>query len=240
MAYWRCGYLYRIVRSGNRTVTEYLGHGEPAELYARLESIALEERLAAAADRREQARAERQAFEAARQQAARVDLIVSRGLSAAGFWRRLRHSWQRRTAMETEIQSPAVETATLELAEMAEFVFARAVSGKSAATHDKLVARLKALRAELAGPDPSPALRLAAEAAALAWADRWVIELAAAANPLGSSPALDRRRTWSQRRFSQALQTVEKVRRLARPHGPMVAIQVNRMTAPEPRLAIVQ
>jgi hypothetical protein len=141
--------------------------------------------------------------------------------------------------MATQIQSQA-EFATLELAELAEFVFARAVSDKRGTTHDALAAKLKALRAELAGLDPSPALRLAVEAAALCWADRWVIELHAAQNPLGASPALDRRRGWSQRRFSQALMTVERIRRLTRPRGPRVAVVVNNLTTQAPALDIGQ
>jgi hypothetical protein len=191
-------------------------------------------------DQARQARqAEQQAFQEARQQASRVDSIVSRGLTAAGFWRPSRHGWRRKT-MATQIQSPAIETAKLELAELAEFAFTRAVSNKSAKTHDALEAKLKSLRAELAGPDPSPALRLAVDAAALCWADRWVLELAAATKPLEVSPALDRRRGWSQRRFLQALVCCERIRRLTRPRGPRVAIQINQMTAPTPDLAIAE
>ena len=232
MGYWTNGYYYRNRR-------EYVGSGVLAVFAESLDAEAADQ---ARRDRERASEAERtvrQEFQEARRQAVRVDSIVSRGLAAAGFWRPSRHAW-RRKIMGMQIQSPAVETATLELAELAEFVFAQAVSSKSDETHDKLTAKLRALRAELGGLDPSPALKLAVEAAALCWADRWVIELVAAANPLGASPALDRRRGWSQRRFSQALQTVEKVRRLARPRGPRVAIQINQMTAPEPCLPIAQ
>ena len=228
MGYWSSGYYYRNRR-------EYAGTGDVAELAAALDDEVRRDRERA----RETERTERQALREARLAAARVDSIVSRGLTAAGFWRPSRHAWRKRMATQ-QIQTAAGEAATLELAELAEFVFAQAVSNKSAKTRDKLTAKLRALRAELAGPDPSPALRLAVEAAAICWADRWVLELRAAQHPLGTSAALDRRRTWSQRRFSQALQTVEKVRRLARPRGPRVAIQINQMTAPDPCLALAQ
>lgn len=232
MGYYSNGYYYRNRR-------EYVGSGVFATF---AEAIDVRDRKQAQREReraREIEHAERQAFQAARQQARRVDLIVSRGLTAAGLHRPGRHAW-RKKAMATVIQSPAVEAATIELAELAAFVFCQAVSKQSSTTHDALTAKLEALRAELAGPDPSPALRLAVEAAALCWADRWVVELAAASDPLGTSPALDRRRGWSQRRFSQALTTVERIRRLTRPRSPRVAIQINQMTAPEPCLAIAQ
>ena len=143
-------------------------------------------------------------------------------------------------AKGSRIKNQAVEVALLELAELAEFALAQAVSKKSDKVHDGLVAKLAALRVELGGPDPSPALRLAVEAVAMAWADKWILELAAASAPLGTSPGLDRRRGWSQRRFLQALTAVERIRRLTRPRGPKVAIQINQMTAPDPCLAIAQ
>ena len=229
---WKRGYYYSRGR--------YVGSGAVAVLAEALDD---EERVQALWERdqnREARQAELAKFQEARRQAARVDSIVSRELTAAGLHRPSRHAWRKKSMATQQIQSPAVEAAALELAELAEFVFTEAVSKKSARTHDALTAKLKALCAELAGTDPSPALKLAVEAAALCWADWWVIELAAAANPLGASPALDRRRGWSQRRFSQALTTVERIRRLTRPRGPRVAVVVNNLTTQAPALDIGQ
>jgi len=230
---WKKGFYYD--RRGR-----YIGNGDLGRLAEALdnEERELAQREGDQARKRDQA--ERRESLLARQQAARVDSIVSQGLTAAGFWRPSRHGWRKNSMATQQIQSAAVETATLELAELAEFAFTMAVCKKSAKTHDALVAKLRALRAELAGPDPSPALRLAVEAAALCWADRWFLELAAATKPLETSPALDRRRSWSQRRFLQALTTVERIRRLSRARVPRVAVQINQMTAPDPCLAIAQ
>jgi len=219
---WKRGYYYD--RRGC-----YVGTGDLAVLAELLDLEAAELATRERSHARELEQAERQAFQAARQQARQVDSILTSGLTAAGFWRPGRHAW-RKKAMATAIETTTVKTATLDLAKMAEFVFTQAVV-KDDRTHDKLVAKLRALRADLGGSDPSPALRLAVEAAALCWADHWILELVAAREPLGTSPALDRRRGWAQRRFLQALTTVERVRRLTRPRGPRYAIQINRAAA---------
>ena len=88
------------------------------------------------------------------------------------------------------------------------------------------------LRARLAGPDPSPALELAIAAAVHAWLDHWTVEMLAANEPGRINLTLERRRTWSSRRYAHALTTVERIRRLTRPCGPRtVAIQINNAAA---------
>ena len=72
----------------------------------------------------------------------------------------------------------------------------------------------------LAGDNPSPALRLAAEAATYAYLELWLSNNSAAmmwtdGKPI--HPAMDRRQTFTQRRFLRALETVEEIRALTRP-----------------------
>ena len=179
MGYWSRGYYYRNRR-------EYVGNGVLGVFAEALDAGELDQACRDREEAREHDQAERQVLREGRQYAARVDSVVSMGLTAAGFWRPSRHAW-RRKHMGTRIKKQAVETAMLELAELAEFRLALAVSNKNDEMHDRLVAKLAALRAELCGPDPSPALRLAVEAAAMAWADKWLVELAAASAP-GNEP----------------------------------------------------
>jgi hypothetical protein len=100
-------------------------------------------------------------------------------------------------------------------------------------------AKLRLLRAELAGPDPTPALRLAVEAAAYRWLDHWSLEISVATRPGTACPALDRRRNWAHRRYLQALAAVERIRRLTRPSGPRVAVQIVQ-NGPVPPLDLTQ
>jgi hypothetical protein len=234
MAYWHDGHLYKTVRIGKRTTTRYLGTGQIAELLALVDATDREERLAIAAGRREIERAHRLAFQESRQAAALADRLLSHGLTVAGFWRRARHSWQRRTAMATtEVKAPAVEAKRFELAEIVETSMVVALSGKNPRIADGLESKLKSLRAELSGPDPSPALRLAVEHVCFSWLDHWTSELLATHEPGRITPALDRRRTWSARRLNQALVTCERIARLSRMRGgPRVAIQVNNFPRP--------
>ncbi len=141
--------------------------------------------------------------------------------------------------METRIQSQAVTTATFELAELVQFSYVGKISGNSRETREGLEAKLAALRTRLAGPDPSPALELATAAAVHAWLDHWTVEMVAAHEPGKINLTLERRRTWSQRRLLQAVQTVERIR-LTRPRRPRVAVVVNNLTTQAPALDIGQ
>jgi hypothetical protein len=238
---WKRGYFYS--RGGR-----YVGSGVVAVLAEALDD---EERVQAIWERdqnREARQAELAKFQEVRERAARVDALVKAGLEAAGYHRARRHQWRRRRrTMETRIQSQAVTTATFELAELVQFSYVGKISGNSRETREGLEAKLAALRTRLAGPDPSPALELATAAAVHAWLDHWTVEMVAAHEPGKINLTLERRRTWSQRRLLQAVQTVEKVRRLARPRGPKYAVQIVNNPGPqqgraaaEPCLAIVQ
>jgi hypothetical protein len=57
---------------------------------------------------------------------------------------------------------------------------------------------------------------------------------------LPPSVAIDRWRTWAQKRFHHALLTVERIRRLSKPSSPRVAIQINQVEAPEVTCAQVE
>jgi len=230
---WKRGYYY--------SHGQYVGTGELAQL---AEVLDVEDRDQAHREREragEVKQAERRVFQAARRQATRVDALVKAGLEAAGYHRVKRHQWRRRReTMETRIQSQAVTTATFELAELVQFSYVGKISGKSRETREGLEAKLASLRTQLAGPDPSPALELATAAAVHAWLDHWTVEMVAAHEPGKINVTLERRRTWSQRRLLQAVQTVERIRRLTRPRGPRVAVVVNNLTTQAPALDIGQ
>ena len=216
---WKRGYYYSHGRYVGKDIIAR-GH---ASLDAAQDAIDREQRELA----REQKQAEGEAFQEARQRAAKVDSIVSRGLEAAGFYRQMRHQWKRRKATMTteQINAPTTEKAACDLAHLAEISFVTATCSNERDLEDSLLDKLDALRSELIGPGPvSAALRLAVEAAAYAWLEKWYLDLVA--KPDHVSPALDRRRNWTGRRFLQALSTVERIRRLTRPRSPRVAVQI--------------
>ena len=87
---------------------------------------------------------------------------------------------------------------------------------------------------------PTDSLKSASAAAVHAWLDHWTVEMVAAHEPGKINVTLERRRTWSQRRLLQAVQTVERIRGLTRPRGPRVAVVVNNLTTQAPALDIKQ
>ena len=124
-----------------------------------------------------------------------------------------------------ETNTPATKKAVIDLAHLAEINFVTSVCSDKRDLEDKLLNKLNALRSELLGSGPAcAALRLAVEAAAYAWLEKWYLDLAA--KPDHVSPAIDRRRNWTGRRYLQALTTVERIRRLTQPRGPRVAVQI--------------
>ena len=230
MGYWSNGYYYRHGR--------YFGNGEAAVL---AEAFDRKDTELARRDRdqaREARRTERQALREARQQAAgRLDRFP--GIDRGGVLAADRHAWRKIQTMATQIQSQAVEAATLELAELANSLSARqSVKRRPGRTTSSQQAQSTPSRT--GGPRSNPG----AQACRRGRGD-------GLGRPVGDRAGRGCKPPWIEPgdrssphvvagRLSQALQTVEKVRRLARPRGPMVAIQVNRMTAPEPPLAIVQ
>jgi len=157
---WKRGYYYSRGR--------YAGNGD----LGRLEEIFDADERELAQQERKLVQADRQAFQEARQQAQRIDALVKAGLEAEGYHRARRHQWRwRRETMGTQVQPQAAATATYELSKLVQTSYLSAMAGKNRKTFDGLEAKLQALRTRLAGPDPSPALELATEAAVFAWLD---------------------------------------------------------------------
>jgi hypothetical protein len=112
-----------------------------------------------------------------------------------------------------------------DMARTAEQLMVARSSGKNLVVREALQRKLAALRAELAGPDPTPIERLLAERAALCWLA--VNEFEAAAQQIGpiSIEVADyqqRRIDRAHKRFLTALKTLAAVRKLAVP-----ALRVN-------------
>ena len=226
MGCWKRGYYY--------SHGHYVGSGELARLAEVLDAEDLDQAHRQREQAREREEAQREAFEQGRRIARRVDALVKAGLEAAGYHRARRHQWRRRRrTMETRIQSQAVTTATFELAELVQFSYVGKISGNSRETREGLEAKLAALRTRLAGPDPSPALELATAAAVHAWLDHWTVEMVAAHEPGKINLTLERTADLVvSGDMLQAVQTVERIRRLTRPCGPRtVAIQINNAAA---------
>src|SRR5271165_6261267 len=218
---WKRGYYY----SGGR----YVGKDWIARVHAAIDAdhAAINREMRDLT--RERREAEREAYQCARQRAAKVDLIVTRGLEAAGFYRQQRHQWKRRKAAmkKLETNAPTTEKAALDLAEITQTAYVMKFYDKDRGHQDGLLDKLDELRSELLGKGPvSAALRLAVELAVYCWLDKWSVELSASQTALSVSPAVDRRRNWTGRRYLQALTTVERIRRLTRPCAPRVAVQV--------------
>lgn len=96
-------------------------------------------------------------------------------------------------------------------------------SGKNLVAQEALRRRVAQVRAELAGPDPTPIERLLAERAALCWLGVYRLEaLAAPADPTKRRAVfLQKQLDGAHRRFLSSLRTLATVRRLAVPtlHG---------------------
>lgn len=222
---WKGGYYYRSVRCGDRVASEYLGRGPEAEAAALLDGERRARRTAARAVRRRTELAERRTFQAAHKRGAGVERALSAGLAALGWHRPQRHTWRRRrggvSANLRTFGPPAAEAAEAAEAELRTFVQTAADGIASSAPVDWDEVRVKTarLRGEIEGPNPGPALRLAAQAVLWAWLEYWTVELSARAVGGRGEPAahFDRRRAWAQRRFASALRTAESIRRLSRP-----------------------
>jgi hypothetical protein len=77
---------------------------------------------------------------------------------------------------------------------------------------DGLIAQVGLVAAELAGPGPTAARRLAAEAAAFHWLESWLLNAKAAhAGMNGQSIEFSQRRTAAARRFASALRTFHRI-----------------------------
>ena len=96
---WKRGYYY----SGGR----YVGNDWLARVNAAMDAdhAAIKQEMREIAWERRQFHQE--AYQEARQRAAKVDLIVTKGLEAAGFYRQVRHQWRRRKATMNKLETNA-------------------------------------------------------------------------------------------------------------------------------------
>ncbi len=93
-------------------------------------------------------------------------------------------------------------------------------TGKRSPLGIGIEARLMEVLGSFTGDNPTPALRLAAESATYAYLEHWLANNAVAikrSHDEAIHPALDRRQTYTQRRFLRPLETVEAIRALTKP-----------------------
>lgn len=223
---WQQGYYYSHGR--------YIGNDDLAQVVAAFDAEDAERALARRDEARRAKQVELEASRRDRELARQVDQIVLRGLTAEGFWRPGR-TWRKRlnvNALQVEQgqgqgRAMGAVEASHYLVETTESILLLHLK-EWPEMRDQVRSSLQSLRSELAGPAPGPALRLAAESAAWAWANHWLVEMGSAVtDPVKVSRDMDRRRNWAQRRYNSALVTVERIRRLTRPRGPRTVIQVN-------------
>jgi hypothetical protein len=95
---WERGYYYRVRKEGGRVVREYVGRGRPAELAARLDALARQERERGRAALRA-AKAELDALDAPLNDLNDLaELLARAALLAAGFHQHKRGEWRKRRA----------------------------------------------------------------------------------------------------------------------------------------------
>jgi len=183
-----------------------------------------------------------------------IRLGVNRVLTELGFHRHARGQWRRRRkAMETKLASTdaaselereypvaeyridadlyrRIEDGHGELEALVEQILVAQFPKENALHHDAIEAKLWMIRRDLAPPPSSVAETLLASRAAMCWLHVQYLELDLAyilsADQADSRKAeiIDRRLSRAQARFTQALTSLERVRRLK---IPVVVNQVN-------------
>lgn len=106
------------------------------------------------------------------------------------------------------------------LAEIAERTLVKAITGGQLFFSETLTAKLDAMRAELAGPQPSPIERLLVERVVACWLQVYHADAQAAEFTEGTFTEgnyMQRRQNRAHRRFLSAVKTLATVRRLAVP-----------------------
>ena len=118
------------------------------------------------------------------------------------------------------------------LAEIAERTLVKAITGEQLLFSETLTAKLDAMRAELAGPQPNPIERLLVERLVACWLQVYHADAQAAKFTEGTFAEgnyMQRRQNRAHRRFLSAIKTLATVRRLALP--TLVAVNVNATVA---------
>jgi len=141
---------------------------------------------------------------------------------------------------EVREKLPRTWEAYADLVRHAEGAFLTLAAGENALLRAALTGRLSQLRAELAGPSPSPVERLLVERVVLCWLamyyeDAQDAQQGAKAPSWPASLNRQRRAEVAQRRFLAAVRTLETVRRLA---GPVIQVNVGAQQVNVANLAV--
>ncbi len=111
---------------------------------------------------------------------------------------------------------------SVNLEELAECTFVeREVT--DADLRSELRAKMRLTAAQLAGDNPSTAVRMCAAAAVFAWADHWILNMqAGGAGVRKDDPASTRRRNAALKRYMTTLKTLAQIQKAerAKPRGP--------------------
>jgi hypothetical protein len=106
-----------------------------------------------------------------------------------------------------------------DLADHARDALLRLAGGQSLLFRESVVRRMEELRAELAGPEPSPLEKLLVERIVLCWAQSYAADVSATEQTRGGSPDSSlalKRQTAAQNRYLSAIRQLATVRRLLR------------------------
>jgi hypothetical protein len=100
------------------------------------------------------------------------------------------------------------------------------MTGEDLVTREVLLRQLQALKAEMAGPTPTPLERLLIERIALCWLQVEQADLLAAAHPGAARVAwVEHRQDRTQARLLAAIKALAQVRKLLKP-GPLVQVNI--------------
>jgi hypothetical protein len=134
-------------------------------------------------------------------------------------------------ALRKILENPAaVDALGGDLARQAEHSLIRAAAGTNLPFREAVLRKLELMRAELAGPDPTPLERLLAERVVACWLQVQDADVRYAQGQQGCTPAQgtyhQRRMDRAHRRFLSAVRTLALVRRLALP-VPLAQVNIN-------------
>jgi hypothetical protein len=239
-------YYYRSRRVGGRVVSEYVGKGDSGAVFAALAALDAE-------DKEDERRHRRQEVEHDRA----LDRVVAEArdlavavLKAAGFhqhkgeWRKRRMSTD---LAKTEAPSPppsvpAPVTRRREFGHIVDnwllYEVVEATVSKEGKNRESIAKEIRERAGELAGPNPTPADVLAAEATALAWYAMRISEAKDIASKgtrtIQQADHAMRRVEHATRRLHAGLRTLALLRKLNRPAVQVVNIGQNQNIATMP------
>jgi hypothetical protein len=115
------------------------------------------------------------------------------------------------------LDDPATRQSFADLAAQIRASLIERFAGDDCLVREVVEREVRDLRAELLGPDPTPAERLLAERVAIGWLEVHTAEQQLARQSLDDAPFWQRQVDHAQRRFLAALRTLAALRRLPRP-----------------------